>query len=77
MNTDIQLDGLTRKQVALADIMWSINDVTKLQEFIATLPEQDHFDCLSIIELMRLAMLDQIVTDTSEARELLDDIFRK
>jgi hypothetical protein len=67
---DIEIHGLTAKQVALADIMWTISSLEGVESFIATLPPADQRDCRTIIELMQLAFADQI-TDTTLAQELL------
>ncbi len=67
---DIEIHGLTAKQVALADIMWAISTKEGVESFISTLPPADQRDCRTIIELMQLAFADE-VTDTTEAQELL------
>ncbi len=67
---DIEIHGLTAKQVALADIMWTISSLEGVESFIATLPPADQRDCRTIIELMQLAFADEI-TDTTLAQELL------
>ena len=67
---DIEIHGLTPKQMALADIMWAISTQEGVESFISTLPKKDQRDCRTIIELMQLAFADEI-TDTSEAQELL------
>jgi len=66
----IELHGLNRKQMALADIMWAISTKEGVESFIRTLPRSDQRDCRTIIELMQLAFADEI-TDTTEAQELL------
>jgi hypothetical protein len=67
---DIELHGLTPKQMALADIMWAISTQEGVESFISTLPRSDQRDCRTIIQLMQLAFADEI-TDTTEACELL------
>jgi hypothetical protein len=67
---DIEIRGLSTKQMALADIMWTIDSKAGVESFISTLPRADQRDCRTIIELMQLAFADEI-TDTTEARELL------
>jgi hypothetical protein len=67
---NIELQGLNRKQMALADIMWSLDTKDRVLDFISTLPEADQRDCHTIIELMKLAFADEI-QDVTEARELL------
>jgi hypothetical protein len=67
---DIEIRGLSTKQMALADIMWTIDSKEGVESFISTLPKKDQRDCRTIIELMQLAFADEI-TDTTEAQELL------
>ena len=67
---DIEIKGLTTKQMALADIMWAISTQEGVESFIYTLPKADQRDCRTIIELMQLAFADEI-TDVTEAQELL------
>jgi hypothetical protein len=67
---DIEIHGLSSKQMALADIMWAISSREGVESFISTLPKKDQRDCRTIIELMQLAFADEI-TDVTEAQELL------
>jgi hypothetical protein len=67
---NIEIQGLTPKQMALADIMWAISSREGVESFISTLPRSDQRDCRTIIELRQLAFADEI-TDTTEAQELL------
>jgi hypothetical protein len=67
---NIEIQGLTAKQVALCDIMWAISTKDGVESFIRTLPKTDQRDCRTLIELMQLAFLDEI-EDTTEAQELL------
>jgi hypothetical protein len=67
---NIEIQGLTSKQMVLADIMWAISTLEGVESFISTLPKADQRDCRTIIELMQLAFADEI-TDTTEAEELL------
>lgn len=67
---DIEIKGLTTKQMALADIMWTIDSKTGVESFISTLPKADQRDCRTIIELMQLAFMDE-VHSVDEARDLL------
>jgi hypothetical protein len=67
----IELYGLNPKQMALADIMWSISDKDGVESFIASLPAKEAQTCRVLIELMQLAFLDEI-TDTHEANMVID-----
>jgi len=67
---DIELHGLSPKQMALADIMWDLQEREAVESFIAALPPVQQRDCRTIIALMQLAFADEI-QDTTEAKELL------
>jgi hypothetical protein len=67
----IEIQGLSPKQMALADIMWSISDRDGVENFIATLPKSEAQTCRVLIELMQLAFLDE-VTDTLDASRVID-----
>jgi hypothetical protein len=67
---DIEIKGLSTKQMALADIMWAIDSKAGVESFISTLPKKDQLDCRTIIELMQLAFMDE-VHSVDEARDLL------
>ena len=47
----ITIAGLTAKQRALMDIMWSMDTMDKVKSFVSTLPKQDALDCLSLIAI--------------------------
>jgi hypothetical protein len=55
----IELYGLNPKEMALADIMWSISDKDGVENFIASLPASEARTCRVLIELMQLAFVDQ------------------
>lgn len=67
----IEIQGLSPKQMALADIMWAISSKEGVEAFIATLPKAEKRECKSLIELMQLAFMDDI-TDTLEACVVID-----
>ena len=67
----IEIQGLSPKQMALADIMWAISSKEGVDAFIATLPCAEQRECKSLIELMQLAFMDDI-TDTLEACVVID-----
>ena len=66
----IEIAGLTAKQVALCDIMWTISSKDGVENFIRTLPKTEARDCRVLIELMQLAFLDE-VEDTQVANKVI------
>ena len=47
----ITITGLTHKQKALMDIMWTREEMEQVQRFIRTLPQRDQKDCLSLLDI--------------------------
>jgi len=66
----LEISGLTAKQAVLCDIMWTIETQEGVESFISTLPTQDQRDCRSLIEMMKLAFIDEI-NSTDLAQEVL------
>ena len=71
---NIQIQGLTRKQMALCDIMWALETREGVERFISSLPPRDQRECRSLIELMQWAFLDE-VDSTEDAQELLQRFY--
>ena len=55
----ITITGLTHKQKALMDVMWSMDDITKVTAFVKTLPKRDAQDCLSLIAIATQESIEQ------------------
>ena len=55
----ITITGLTHKQKALMDVMWSMDDITKVTAFVKTLPKRDAQDCMSLIAIATQESLEQ------------------
>lgn len=47
----ITITGLTNKQKALMDVMWTMQEMEQVQRFISTLPLRDRQDCLSLLDI--------------------------
>lgn len=73
---DIEIHGLTPKQKALCDILWSFDSKESVNRFIATLPVADRKNCQLLVELMVLAVCDE-VTDLSDAEHVIDNIAQR
>jgi hypothetical protein len=55
----ITITGLTQKQKALMDVMWSMDDITKVTAFVRTLPKRDAQDCMSLISIATQESIEQ------------------
>ena len=72
----IEIQGLSPKQMALADIMWAISSREGVDAFIATLPKAERRECELVKEMLVLAFLDDIV-NTQEADMVIDKIQKR
>lgn len=48
---EITIEGLTHKQKALMDVMWSMDDIGRVRAFVTSLPHRDRLDCLSLMDI--------------------------
>jgi hypothetical protein len=55
----ITLSGLTAKQKALMTVMWDIDSVDKVQEFIRTLPAADARDAHCLLQMAIWESIEQ------------------
>jgi hypothetical protein len=71
----IQIQGLTSKQRAIMDVMWSIEDINKVNQFINSLSLRDRQDAQSLLEIAIMASneLDE-PRDYHLAQEVIDKI---
>jgi hypothetical protein len=72
----IEIQGLSPKQMALADIMWAISSREGVAAFMSTLPKAERRECELVKEMLVLAFLDDIV-NTQEADMVIDKIQKR
>jgi hypothetical protein len=68
----ITIPGLTPKQKALCDIMWTLEEYDAVESFIATLPKAERKECRTLIQLMVMALADEVTVNVTEAKEILN-----
>lgn len=77
---EFTIQGLTSKQMVLADIMWGLDGYDQVTAFIATLPKRERQECATIIELMKMAVVEQCydgIGTMDEATAVLKKIAKK
>ena len=73
----ISIEGLTTKQKSLLDVMWVIENWSKLRSFIDSLPTKDAIDARGLIQILQMetweieGCLDQFEND---AKTLIEHI---
>jgi hypothetical protein len=70
----IQIEGLSRRQRALADVLWMINGRDEVDSFIRALHPTMRADAEVVIEMMTLAVFDQIDTVDESVKIMLDNL---
>ena len=74
---EFELQGLNARQRMLADIMWQLEEYDDVQAFIATLPDREACECESIIEMMKMAVVEQCydcIQKLDAAKSVIDKI---
>jgi hypothetical protein len=72
----ITIEGLSKKQRALADILWAMDGTEQVHAFIAALHPKDRKDAKTVCEMMILACIDEC-EDVEIAEQVLVDIMSK
>jgi hypothetical protein len=72
----ITIEGLSKKQRALADILWAMDGTEQVHAFIAALHPKDRVEAQTVCEMMILACIDEC-EDVEIAEQVLVDIMSK
>jgi hypothetical protein len=68
----IQIEGLNRRQRAIADVLWMMNTRADAERFIASLEPATRRDAETVIEMMQLAVIDECNTVDDSVKSLID-----
>lgn len=74
---DYKIDGLTKKQVALLDIMWTLEDHDSVLNFIRSLPNNDRQQAQSLMTLLIHESMEEWldgVTEFPDAMEVIERV---
>ncbi len=69
----MQIQGLTERQVKIADMLWMMDSKDQVHKFIQSLPPEIKQDAQLVLQMMILGILDE-VTHTDEAAEVIERI---
>lgn len=70
----ITIEGLNKKQRALADIMWSMDGREEVMGFIHSLKGTNRQEAETVLELMLWAIWDECGEITTDTKELIDSL---
>lgn len=68
----IQIHGLNRRQRTLAAVLWALDTVDQVENFVKTLPDRDQKDCRAIMQVMVLESIDDDLQDVRQAADILN-----
>ena len=71
----VEITGLSRRQRAIADVLWVMNSRADAERFLASLEPQTRRDAELVIELMQLAIIDEC-NHVDESTKLIIDNLR-
>ena len=72
----IETTGLSKRQQALFDIIWSIEEWDQVESFMRCLSKRDRIDCEGLIELIKLSIVEEHSEESKykEAKELINRV---
>lgn len=73
----IQIEGLNQRQRALADVLWMMNGREDVNRFIKALHPTMRAEAETVVEMMILAVVDEVETIDPKVKELLDTIAKR
>lgn len=69
----MEIQGLNERQTKIADLLWGMNSKAEVEAFMKGLQGDLKRDAQLVLDLMILAVLDE-VTDVEDAKELIERI---
>jgi hypothetical protein len=70
----IQITGLSKRQRAIADVLWMMNTRADAERFIASLEPQTRRDANTVVEMMQLAIIDECDTVDDLVKSIIDNL---
>jgi hypothetical protein len=74
---EYNIEGLTKKQVAILDIMWTLDDEQSVKNFVRSLPPADRQQAHSLKTLLIHEMLEEFlegVTEFPDAQAVIERV---
>jgi DNA-directed RNA polymerase subunit F len=70
----IQIEGLNKRQRAIADVLWLMKTKEDALRFIASLEPQTRKDAETVIEMMQLAVIDECDSIDDSVKSIIDNL---
>ena len=69
----VQIRGLSKRQRAIADVLWMMRTREDAERFIASLEPTTRRDANNVVEMMQLAIIDEIDTVDESTKLIIDN----
>jgi hypothetical protein len=69
----VQITGLSKRQRAIADVLWMMNTREDAERFIASLEPTTRRDANTVVEMMQLAIIDEIDSVDESTKLIIDN----
>jgi hypothetical protein len=69
----VQIQGLSKRQRAIADVLWMMNTRADAERFIASLEPTTQRDAHTVVEMMQLAIIDECDSVDESTRLIIDN----
>jgi hypothetical protein len=70
----IQIQGLSKRQRAIADVLWMMNTREDAERFISSLEPATLRDARTVVEMMQLAIIDECDTVDDSVKSIIDTL---
>jgi hypothetical protein len=70
----VQIQGLNSRQRKIADVLWMMQDRTQVEAFIRALDLTMRREAETVVELMMLAIWDEIESIDDSVKVLIDNL---
>jgi hypothetical protein len=70
----IQIEGLSKRQRAIADVLWMMRTREDAERFVASLEPQTRKDAQTVVQMMMLAVIDECDTVDDSVKSIIDNL---
>ena len=70
----IQIEGLSKRQRAIADVLWMMKTREDAERFVASLEPATRQDAQTVVQMMMLAVIDECDSVDDSVKSIIDNL---
>ena len=70
----IQIQGLSKRQRAIADVLWMMKTREDAERFVASLEPATRQDAQTVVQMMMLAVIDECDSVDDSVKSIIDNL---